>query len=109
MKKVLLLCALLPLVGCQPTAEDKVMELVKASTEVLVPESVQLRELSETLGGSVCGKISYEGVKGRTDFLPFYTSGDRLEIITEEGYLPGKEGARWAMDDICTTTQPVQN
>ena len=109
MKKILLLAALSALVGCQPTPEDKVREAMLASHEILVPKTVELRQVRELIDGTICGKLSHESSKGRTEFLDFYVLAGKLELITEEDYQPGKEGKRWFHRDACLTSPPVQS
>ena len=109
MKKILTLVAAVALAGCQPTPEDRVREAMQASTEILVPKTVELRQVRELIDGTICGKLSQESSKGRTEFLDFYVLAGKLELITEEDYQPGKEGKRWFHRDTCLTSPPSQS
>lgn len=109
MKKILLLAAFAALFGCQPTPEDRVREAMQASTEILVPKTVELRQVRELIDGTICGKLSHESSKGRTEFLDFYVLAGKLELITDEDYQPGKEGKRWFHRDTCLTSPPAQS
>lgn len=108
MKKILLLAALGALAGCQPTPEDKVREALLTSTEILVPKTVELRQLRE-VGSVICGKLSHESSKGRTEFLDFYVQAGQLRLITAEDYQPGNEGHRLFHQEECLTSPPSQS
>lgn len=107
MRKVLLFVALgAALAGCEDL-EGEVREAAKKGLQVQAPSTIELRQV-ERRGTLICGNISHEGSKGRTEFQPFFVQAGELHIITERDYQPGKEGSRWFYEKNCATNQPAQ-